>query len=159
MEKVEKGDTRMNKQMDRKVGVWIILISLLVVAMLSGVWAILTFSDFGSRLFPPNPNRPEIDLLNLEFLYIARTVLSTVNIAILSILIGAYATIYMKTHSQFTIGLLIFAVVFLIKDVASSPYIVGAFRYTFSGLGPFTLVEPLLELTALSVLLYLSIEY
>jgi len=159
MEKVEKGDTRMKNQMNRKLGIWLILIGLIAVAILSGVWAILTFNDFGSRVFPFSPLRPEINLANLAFFYIARTVFSTVNIAILSILIGNYAVIYTKTRSQFTIGLLIFAIVFLIKDIAASPFVIGVFRYSLSGLGPFALIEPLLELTALSVLLYLTIEY
>jgi len=150
----------MNNQMNRKVGIWLILISLIAVAILSGVWAILTFNNFGSSVFPSRPpERVEFSLADLAFLYIARTVFSTVNIAILSILTATYAVIYSKTRSQFTIGLLIFAVVFLIKDVASSPFVIGAFRYTLSGLGPFALIEPLLELAALSVLLYLSIEY
>ena len=160
MEKVEKGDTRMNNQMNRKLGIWLILVGLIAVAILSGVWAILTLNDFGSSVFPSTPpQRIYISLADLAFYYIARTVFSTVNIAILSILTATYAVIYSKTRSQFTIGLLIFSVVFLIKDVASSPFVIGAFRYTLSGLGPFALIEPLLELAALSVLLYLSIEY
>ena len=85
--------------------------------------------------------------------------LSTINLALLIILIETYAVLYYKTRSQFTIGLLIFAVVFLIKDIASSPFVIGAFRFRLSGLGPFAFLEPLLELLALSVLLYLSIEY
>ena len=160
MEKVEKGDTRMKNQMNRKLGIWLILVGLIAVAILSGVWAILTLNDFGSSVFPSTPpQRIYISLADLAFYYIARTVFSTVNIAILSILTATYAVIYSKTRSQFTIGLLIFSVVFLMKDVASSPFVIGAFRYTLSGLGPFALIEPLLELAALSVLLYLSIEY
>ena len=147
----------MNNQMNRKLGIWFILIGLIAVAILSGVWAILTLNDIGSRIFPFGTYiRIPADV---AFYYITRTVFSTVNIAILSILIGTYATIYVKTRSQFTIGLLIFAVVFLIKDVASSPFVLGFGRYSLAGLGPFALIEPLLELTALSVLLYLSIEY
>ena len=160
MEKVKKGDTRMKNQMNRKLGIWLILIGLIAVAILSGVWAILTLNNFGSAVFPPTPpQRIYISLADLAFYYIFRTVLSTVNIAILSILTATYAVIYSKTRSQFTIGLLIFSVVFLIKDLTSSPFVIGLFLYNLSGLGPFALIEPLLELTALSVLMYLSIEY
>ena len=143
--------------MNRKFGIWFILIGLIAVAILSGVWAILTLDDIGLRIFPSGPyiRIPA----ELAFYYITRTVFSTVNIAILTLLMVTYASIYVKTRSQFTIGLLIFAVVFLIKDIASSPYVIGALRYSLSGLGPFALIEPLLELTALSVLMYLSIEY
>ena len=160
MEKVEKGDLRMKNQMNRKIGIWFILVGLIAVAILSAVWAILTLNGFGSSVFPQRPvPTPEFNLSDLAFYYIARTVFSTVNIAILSILTANYATIYYKTRSQFTIGLLIFSIVFLMKDIASSPFVIGAFRYTLSGLGPFALIEPLLELAALSVLLYLSIDY
>ena len=159
MEKVEKGDERMENQMNRKLGIWIILMTLIAVAFLSGLWAWLTFNDFGIRVFPFSPMRPEFDLTGLLVLYVARTILSTVNIAILSILTAAYAFIYRKTHSQFTIGLLIFSGVFLMKDIASSPFVIGALRYSLSGLGLFALLEPMLELMALSVLFYLSIEY
>jgi hypothetical protein len=159
MEKVEKGDARMESQMNRKLGIWIVLMCLVAVALLSGVWAWLTFRSFGIQVFPFSPGAPQFDLAGLEFLYIARTVLSTVNIAILSILTASYAVLYSKTHSQFTIGLLIFSAVFLMKDITSSPYVIGAARYTLSGLGPFALIEPLLEFTALTVLLYFNLEY
>jgi hypothetical protein len=159
VEKVEKGDIRMENQMSRKLGIWVILMSLIAVALLSGLWAWLSFSSFGIRVFPFSPGAPEFDLTGLEFLYIARTVLSTVNIAILSILTASYAMLYSKTRSQFTIGLLIFSAVFLMKDIASSPFVIGAARYTLSGLGPFALIEPLLEFMALAVLLYFNLEY
>ena len=148
-----------NQMNSRKSRIWFILMGLIVVALLSGVWAWLTFNDFGIRVFPFSSMHPEFNLTGLLVLYVARTVLSTVNIAILSILTTAYAVIYSKTRSQFTIGLMIFAVVFLMKDVLSSPFVIGAARYTLSSLGPFALIEPSLELMALSVLLYLSIEY
>ncbi len=149
----------MDNQMNRKLGIWVILSCLIAVAILSGLWAWLTFNSFGIRVFPYIPGAPEFDLTSLEFLYIARTMLSTVNIAILSVLTASYALLYSKTRSHFTIGLLIFSAVFLVKDIASSPFVIGALRYTLSGLGPFALIEPLLEFMALSVLLYLNLEY
>ncbi len=149
----------MENQMNRKVGIWIALMSLIAVALLAGLWAWLTFNDFGRLVFPINPMVPQFDLRGLFVLYVARTVLSTVNIAILSILTASYVMLYRNTRSQFTLGLLIFSAVFLMKDVASSPFVIGAARYTLSGLGPFALIEPLLEFMALSVLLYLNLEY
>lgn len=150
----------MEKQMNRKIGVWFILVGLIAVAFLSGVWAWLTFNDFGiQRVFPPNPLFPQFNRNVLFVLYVSRTILSTVNIAILSILTASYAVLYSKTRSTFTIGLLIFSAVFLMKDVLGSPFVVGAFGYFFTSLGNFALIEPLLEFMALSILLYLSIEY
>jgi hypothetical protein len=115
-------------------------------------------------VFRPNPFFPQLNRNALFVRYVALTVLSTVNIAILSILTASYAVLYSKTRSMFTIGLLIFSAVFLMKDILASPFVLGALRYigvtiTLTGLGDFALVEPLLEFMALSVLLYLSIEY
>jgi hypothetical protein len=150
----------MENQMNRKSRIWLIIGLIVVVAVLAGVWASYTFENFGTPDFPFRPIQPpESNPADLQFYYIARTVLSVINFALLIILIETYAVLYYKTRSQFTIGLLIFAVVFLIKDIASSPFVIGAFQFRLSGLGPFAFLEPLLELLALSVLLYLSIEY
>ena len=146
--------------MNRKLGIWIILMSLVAVAFLSGVWAWLTFGDFGIRgPFRPNPVFPQLAPQAWFVLYVARTVLSTVNIAILSILTASYIMIYRQMRSRFTIGLLLFSLVFLMKDILGSPFVVGWFNYTFTGLGLFNLLEPFLEFMALSVLLYLNLEY
>jgi len=165
MEKVEKGDERMENRMNRKMGIWFTLMALIAVAFLSGIWAWLTFDELGfGGVFPPNPVLPQLTRNTLFVIYMARTVLSTVNIAILSLLTASYAVLYSKTRSIFTIGLLIFSAVFLMKDVLASPFVLGTLRYigvtvTLTGLSWIALVEPLLELIALSVLLYLSIEY
>jgi hypothetical protein len=96
---------------------------------------------------------------DFEFYYIARTIVSTINIALLIILIVMFTSIYSKTRSEFTIGLLIFASAFLMKDLASNPLIVAFFGYRGFGLGPFVLLPELFETAALSVLLYLNIKY
>ncbi|HEX7482470.1 MAG TPA: hypothetical protein VF350_03275, partial [Candidatus Bathyarchaeia archaeon] len=59
----------------------------------------------------------------------------------------------------FTVGLIIFALAFLLKDIASHPFVVGLFNFRAYGLGPFAFLPGLFELTALSVLLYLSVRY
>jgi hypothetical protein len=149
-----------NQMSNRKSRLWFIVIAFIIIAgILAGVWAAYTFQTRSSSAFPFSPlPRPEFNPGDLEFYYIARTVFSTINIALLAILIETYAALYIKTRSQFTIGLLIFSIVFLMKEIASSPFVIGAFRFSISGLGPFALIEPLFELGALSVLLYLSIE-
>ena len=161
MEKVEKGDGKLENQMNRKLGIWIILMSLVAVAFLSGVWAWLTFPDFGYRIGfrPGGMPFPQFDLRSWFVLYVARTVLSTVNIAILSILTASYIMIYRQMRSRFTIGLVLFSSVFLMKDILGSPFVIGLLSLTLSGLGIFILLEPLLEFMALSVLLYLNLEY
>jgi len=50
-------------------------------------------------------------------------------------------------------------VFFLIKDITWSPFIVRFAGFDVFGLGPFAFLPDLFELIALSVLLYLSVEY
>jgi hypothetical protein len=152
----------MENQMDKKLRNWLLLIviGLIVIGILAAVWAVLSLNVIGSSPFPFRPlPQPEFNPADLEFYYIARTVVSTINIALLVFLIATYVTIYSKTKSEFTIGLLIFAIVFLIKDLTASPFVTGAFGFRLYGLGPFALLPDLFELAALSVLLYLSAKY
>jgi hypothetical protein len=104
------------------------------------------------RPYFPNP-------ADLDFYYVARTVFSTINIVLLVVLIINYLSIYLKTKSEFTVGLVLFAVFFLMKDIAWSPFVVRFAGFDVFGLGPFAFLPDLFELIALSVLLYLSVEY
>jgi len=151
----------MEKQMNKKSSIWLlIIVGLIVVAALAALWAMWTLESFNRPSFPIVPRPPpSFNPADLELYYIGRTVLSTVNIALLVFLIATYASLYSKTKSQFTIGLLIFASVFLVKDILSSPFVIRSFRFQLGGLGPFALMEPLLELVALLTLLYLSVKY
>ena len=149
----------MENQMNKNLKIWLVLVILAViaVAILAAIWAATTIYAFRfqPRRLPPSEFIPG----DIELFYIARTVVSTVNIALLVILIATYVSIYVKTRSEFTIGLLIFAVVFLMKDLTASPFVIGAFGFGLFGLGPFALLPDLFELVALSVLLYLSVKY
>ncbi len=151
----------MEKQMNKKSSTWaLIIVGLTVIAALAALWAMWSLHSFNPSTFPFRPQpAPRVNSADLELYYVARAVLSTVNIALLVFLIATYGTLYVKTRSEFTVGLLIFASVFLIKNIFSSPFVIGAFRFQLAGLGPFALIEPLLELLTLSVLLYLSVKY
>jgi hypothetical protein len=155
-------EKQMENQMDTKLKIWlvVIVIGLIAIGILAALWASLTFNVLTSSRFPFRPlPLPEFNPADLEFYYIAGTVVSTINIALLVFLTATYVTIYIKTKSEFTIGLLIFAVIFLIKDLTASPFITGAFGFRPYGLGPFALLPDLFEFAALSVLLYLSVKY
>jgi hypothetical protein len=145
--------------MNKNLKIWVVLVILAViaVAILAAIWAATTVyaPRFSSRRFPSSGFIPG----DIELFYIARTVVSTINIALLVFLIATYVSIYMKTRSEFTIGLLIFAIVFLMKDLTASPFVIGAFGFGLFGLGPFALLPDLFEFVALSVLLYLSVKY
>jgi len=138
----------------------LILLTILLAAASLAVLAISYLNDkpnqrtfpFGPRSYFPNP-------ADLDFYYVARTVFSTINIVLLVVLIVNYVSIFLKTRSEFTVGLILFAVFFLIKDITWSPFIVRFAGFDVFGLGPFAFLPDLFELIALSVLLYLSVEY
>lgn len=157
MEKVEKGQKQMNQPMNRNVRVWLVLATLIVVAIIAVFVASSTFwlrSPWEHH--PPPPREIPGDI---EFYYIAETVVSTINVTLSIFLLLTYAAIYRKTRSEFTIGLIIFSTVFLLNSLASNPVVVWVFGFQSFGLGPFALLPDLFTFSALAVLLYLSIKY
>ena len=146
----------MKKQMDSKTKIVLIFAILIAVAILA---TILVLIQEAPNFAPRGPPGTGFIPGDFEFFYAANSILSAVNIALLVALTIIYLDIYVKTRSQFTIGLVIFALVFLVKDLTSSPLIISMFRFRAYGLGPFELLPGLLEFFALSVLLYLSARY
>jgi hypothetical protein len=152
----------MEKQMNKskfRLALAILLVAMLVlIAVLAAFWVIV-----GQPMFPGLQERqaPSTGIIpgDLEFFYGAYTIISTLNIALLVLLTTVYVDIYIKTRSQFTIGLIIFALVFLVKDLTSSPLITSLLGFRAYGLGPFEFLPGLFECFALSILLYLSIKY
>jgi len=148
----------MNNHMNRNLRNGLILGTLIVVAILAALWATSTF------WFPRYPWRhrlppPQYIPGDLEFFYTAETVVSTVNVTLSVFLLLFYVSMYRKTRSEFTIGLMIFSLVFLLNALASSPLVVWAFGFQPLGLGPFALLPGVFTFGALAVLLYLSIKY
>jgi hypothetical protein len=144
--------------MNSRLKLGLIVVVLLVAAVFAIFWVTSTANppEFQQRRVPPPGGFVAGDL---EFFYLAFTVISTINIALLVILLLTYINIYSKTRSPFTVGLIIFAAAFLMKDLSSSPIVVGLFNFRAFGLGPFVFLPGLFEFAALSVLLYLSIKY
>lgn len=151
---------RTSNKMSQRSNAWLlfILLPILVVAvMLVATWAASTFWYFQLAW------RPRFHLYvipgDVEFFYIAKTVVSTVNIALLIFLLIVYADIYRKTKSEFTVGLIIFSVILFLYALTSNPMMMWAFGFRPFGLGPFALLPDLFTFAALVVLLYLSIRY
>jgi hypothetical protein len=145
--------------MSKNIKIMSLLTVLLVVAGLA-ILAASYFTDLSNQQTSPFGHRPVfVNPADLDFYYVARTVFSTINIVLLTVLIINYVSIYVKTKSEFTIGLVLFAVFFLIKDITWSPFVVRFAGFDVFGLGPFAFLPDLFELIALSVLLYLSVEY
>jgi heme/copper-type cytochrome/quinol oxidase subunit 2 len=144
--------------MNKNVRTWLILATLIVVAILATLWATSTFwfpSYPWERHLPPQHEIPE----DIEFFYTVDAVVSTVNVTLSIFLLLIYVSIYRKTRSEFTIGLIIFSAVFLLNALASNPLVIWAFGFRPFGLGPFAMLPDLFTLGALAVLLYLSIKY
>ncbi len=149
----------MEKQMDKRLKFGLIIVVLVAAAIFAAFWALVLrqhqIPAFGQRRVPP----PSFIPGDFEYFYVANTIISTINIALLVILTVIYFNIYIKTHSPFTIGLIIFALVFLVQNVTSSPFITSPFGFRAYGLGPFEFLPGMFEFIALTVLLYLSIKY
>jgi hypothetical protein len=140
-----------------------IIILLVVLIALTAVAAFLlaTYQNSLRRVpgFPFSPRQPSFNPADIELYYMARTVFSTINIVLTIILIINYVSLFRKTKSEFTLGLLLFASLFLIKDITWSPFIIGLGGFTLFGLGPFAVLPDIFEMGALLVLFYLSVKY
>ena len=149
----------MEKQMDKRLKFGLIFVVLAAVAIFAAFWALYLrqqhIPSFAQSRIPPPHAIPG----DFEYFYVVSTIISTINIALLVILAIIYYSIYIKTRSQFTIGLIIFALVFLVQNVTSSPFIAAPFGFRAYGLGPFEFLPGLFEFVALTILLYLSIKY
>ena len=150
----------MNSHMSKNLKIWLVItVTLIAIALIAAFWASHAFqfpsSEFTERRLPPS----EDIFGDFEFFYIAQTVISTVNVALLAFLLTTYIDIYRKTRSQFTFGLIIFSLVFLLRALTANPLFMWVFGFRAFGLGPFALLPDLFEFVALSVLLYLSAKY
>ncbi|MBN1245176.1 hypothetical protein JXA31_06245 [Candidatus Bathyarchaeota archaeon] len=150
----------MNSRMNKNVKIWLVItVTLVAIALLAALWASFSF-PFAPAEFPERRLPPLEEIRgDFEFFYIAQTVLSTVNVALLVFLLTTYVDIYRKTRSQFTFGLIIFSLVFLLRALTANPLFMWVFGIRAFGLGIFALLPDLFELVALTVLLYLSAKY
>jgi len=131
-----------------------IVIAIVIIAVITGLWATRSFGVQGPRPAPPRFIR-----YDFQFFYTLETIISVVNTTLSIILLLMYINIYRKTQSQFTIGLIIFSVVLLLQAFVSLPLLHRAFGFYEFGLGPFVLLPDLFTCVALAVLLYLTFEY
>lgn len=143
-----------------KFGLTIVLIAM--VGLLAAAWAITvekTAPLLEPRPFtPPYPNSFSFRG-DLEIFYIAKTVISSVNLTLVIILLGTYVNLYRKTKSEFVIGLIVFALVLLLYTVVSNPIVIYLAGFRPFGLGPFAMLPDMFALLALGVLLYLTLKY
>jgi hypothetical protein len=153
----KRSKTKKENQMSSRLKLGLILAILVAAAIFAAFWVttMILPPSFPVRRGPTGGFVPG----DFEYFYFAYTIISTINIALLVILLITFVNIYNKTRSPFTIGLIIFAAAFLMKDIASSPFVTGLFGFIAFGLGPFVFLPGIFEFAALSVLLYLSVRY
>ena len=145
-------------RMDKSLRVWLILATVIVVALLAASWA-LSGVWFIPGPFERRPLPPFDIPWDIEFFYTAKTVVSTINVTLSAFLLAIYVSIYMKTRSEFTIGLIIFSLVIFLNALVSNPFVIWAYGFRLVGLGPFALLPDVFTFGALIVLLYLSFRY
>ena len=134
-----------------------VLVALIAVALIVSFLWISIFQPleqpFGHRpVAPPPPG-------DIELYYAARTVITTVNVALLIFLLATYLGMYRKIKSDFTIGLMVFSMVLLLYALSSNPLVQWIFGFRAFGLGPFAMLPDLFTFVALAVLLYLTFRY
>lgn len=139
----------------------LIVISCIIVGIVAGLWAL----NYESRvpLFEPRtpPNMPGDfpDFIgDFEFYYTAKTVISSINIVLVSTLLTIYVTLYKENKSDFVFGLILFALVLLFYALVSNPIVVYIFGFRAFGLGPFAVLPDLFATISLSIMLYLTFK-
>jgi len=139
--------------------IWIVIVILIVVAVAAALLA-----EAAIRFRPPPPfQHPPYPPTGIpgdyQLFYTAEAVISTVNVTLSFMLVLIYVSIYIRTRSQFTIGLIVFLIAFFLDAIVSSPFVTRVFGFRAFGLGPFVLLPGIFTLGALAVLLYLSVKY
>ena len=121
-----------------------IFVSLLTIIYLFGLT--LGMNEFGRGL------RGQLLLQNFLIPTILITSISTL---LLIYLINNYVAVYLKTKSEFSIGLLIFSIALLVQALTTNPLI--KILFAFKGpMGVFDLIPNIFTLIAVLVLVYLS---
>jgi len=146
-----------NNHMNKSLRNWLVVVSIIVVAVLATLWATSTIwlpHPFERPPPPPFENRADIQLF-----YTIETIISVINLTLSAILLLMYISIYRKTQSEFTIGLIILSAVLLLHSFSSIPLVHRIFGFYESGLGPFAMLPDLFTCAALAVLLYLTLKY
>lgn len=139
----------------------LIAIFCIIVGIFAGLWAL----NFESRvpLFEPRrPNNISGDFPDFrgdfEFYYTAKTVISSINIVLVSGLLAIYVTLYKENKSDFVFGLILFALVLLFYALVSNPIVMLIFGFRPFGLGPFAVLPDIFATISLSIMLYLTFK-
>jgi len=142
--------------MDKSIKRWLLLAAIVLAAVFVAVYDVTTYTP------PPPPlsiRRGHIPEGDIEIFYMGKSVISTVNVALLIFLLATYVDLYRKVQSEFTIALTVFSMVLLLYALASNPIVYRVFGFRAFGLGPFAILPDIFSCIAVSILIYLSLKY
>jgi hypothetical protein len=150
---MENNMTNSSSSSSSKFKIGLFLPTFILIGLFVTFWAV-------STVYSPLQNPPgQLTPNDFEFFYFAHAIFSTINIALLIALSIIFISVYRKTRSEFSLGLIVFGLAFLLKDIAASPFMAGIFSFYASGLGPFIVLPDIFEFAALSVLFYMNLKY
>lgn len=145
----------MKMEIDPKAKATIILVILLVVGLVLGsIIAATTFSKFEKKIEERLGRRA---VGTIRQIYVFTSVINMINISLLSGLLAVYINSFLKTSSNFLLGLSIFIGVLLIQSILSLPVLHAIFAATL-GFSLIEVLQNIFESIALIILFYLSME-
>lgn len=123
----------------------LIIIASLILVYLSGLALGLSYFDIDT------PGK----MINQSFLF-ERIIINSIASILIAVVLNNYISIYLKTKSNFSLGLVIIAISLLIQTLTANPLILDLFNFRLVGSGLFSLVSSITTLIAIIALLYLS---
>jgi hypothetical protein len=141
--------------MDRKTSVALLAICCMIAVALVGMFLTLRASQYLSLPRGPPRSPPPWDS---EWYYSLQTIISLISIAFSIFLLVLYADVFKKTRSDFSVALMIVAVVLLLSSLTSNPALQYAFGFKAFGLGPFAMLPMLFQCIGVVILSFLSLR-
>jgi hypothetical protein len=132
---------------------------LAVLVLTALLFAVYTISTFEPSRHPLSIRRVREMPGDIEIFYAGKTIISTINLALITFLLATYIDLYRKVKSEFTIALMVFSAVLLLYAFASSPILYMRLGFRPAGLGPFAILPDIFSCVAVSILIYLSFKY
>jgi hypothetical protein len=90
--------------------------------------------------------------------YTTQSLISIVSVVLSVFLLVMYADSYKKTRSEFSVALMIFAILLLLSSLASNPALQSAFGFKAFGLGPFAVLSLLFQCIGLGILCVIAVR-
>ncbi len=133
--------------------------SIILLLTFFGVIAAIIGVTLGSIFIPPPHHLPPpVNSEDARLFILIKTMISFVNTALIVFLLVAYASIYRKMKTQFTLGLIVVMIAFLLYALTSNPLLQMSFGYYALALGPFAMIPDLFTTFALVVLIFITLE-